>query len=376
MVMYISAAFQANLGATMHFNAIKEIVGKENVFVIDLRPDKQHREKNYIAYGKYKNYIGKLRRLSQGNMMFISNAIIKEICNIITEKNINAVFIEDSVYGNLVKSIKKKCSQIWVITFYHDLKADLFKQWIKNKNLVGKIECSIGIRQEKINQQYADVNLVFNKRDADLFTLYYGRRPEGIIALPAAVPDSCINNETVTRENETKTLLFVGKKYFPNLVGLRWFAKNVLPFLNPDITIQIVGQGLECMRDELTDFRFQVIGEVKSLDTYYREADIVIAPLFDGGGMKTKTVEALSYGKMFVGTKESLFGFWEEMDGSIRNKTVFQIDTAREWIETINRLSKTSIAKFNQNEFELFLNKFSYETARDKLKHYILEAGQ
>lgn len=38
----------------------------------------------------------------------------------------------------------------------------------------------------------------------------------------------------------------------------------------------------------------------------------MIAPLFDGGGMKSKTVEALSFGKIFVGTEESLFGFWEE----------------------------------------------------------------
>ena len=51
----------------------------------------------------------------------------------------------------------------------------------------------------------------------------------------------------------------------------------------------------------------------------------MIAPLFDGGGMKSKTVEALSFGKIFVGTEESLFGFWEEMDSDIRGKTSISV---------------------------------------------------
>ena len=374
MIMYISKSFQGNIGATMHYRALTELVGAENVFTINLQPEKKSKKKNYIAYGKYKNYVDRLIRWFQGNMMFISNTIINEICIIIEQQKIRTVFIEDSVFGNLVRQIKTKHPDVRVISFYHDIKANLYRQWRVHEKLVNKIEFSIGIKQELVNQKYADMNLTFNQRDADLFKKYYGKEPEGVIALPAPIPvPSPQANKRVVNENESKELLFVGKKYLPNIIGLRWFAKEVLPFLNENITINVVGRGLECMREKLIDPRFHVIGGVDSLDEYYRNSDIVIAPLFDGGGMKSKTVEALSYGKVFVGTKESLFGFWEVMGDRVRNHMVYQVDQAKAWIDTLNMLIESKIAKFNLEEYELFLNEFSYETAKRKLSHFILE---
>ena len=166
-------------------------------------------------------------------------------------------------------------------------------------------------------------------------------------------------------------MLFVGKKYLPNIHGLEWFYKNVLPQLKGEFEVQIVGRGLEYLKDVLIDSHFNVIGEVESLDEYYENADIVIAPLFEGGGMKSKTVEAISFGKTFVGTTESLFGFWEEMDDTIKEKSVMQCDTIDAWVTILNRLIDSEINKFNPTLFELFQQKFSYEAMRDMLKEYI-----
>lgn len=87
-----------------------------------------------------------------------------------------------------------------------------------------------------------------------------------------------------------------------------------MPKLNNNIIINIVGRGTEILKKELTDCRIRIYGSVDSLAPYYMGADVIIAPLFDGGGMKTKTVEALSYGKSIVATDEGLEGFWQEMD--------------------------------------------------------------
>ena len=76
-----------------------------------------------------------------------------------------------------------------MLSFYHDVKADLYKQWMDNeRTLKSKIEYTIGIRQEYVNQTYADINIVFNERDAKTYQVYYGKRPEAIIPLPAPVP--------------------------------------------------------------------------------------------------------------------------------------------------------------------------------------------
>lgn len=311
-----------------------------------------------------------LMRIPQETRYQVSNSIITDICKTIKERNIKIVFIEDSVFGNLVKKVKQKFPKVQVVTFYHDIKADLYPQWMKKeRNIISEIEFRIGIKQEALNQKVADVNVVFNTRDAEVFQKHYGKRPEAIIPLPAPVPS--IPNDimnSITEKDDKKHILFVGKKYYPNLVGFKWFVDNVLPSLTDNIQVDVVGRGLEELRNEYSDSRINVIGGVESLNPYYENADIVIAPLFDGGGMKSKTVEALSFGKIFVGTEESLFGFWEEMNSNIRGKTCYQCNTPEEWIQTINNLANDDIHKFNEDVFELFKAKFSYDVVRDKMK--------
>lgn len=371
MILYITKLEKGNIGADMHYKALCDIFGRENIFFINLSPtEKECRLQNYISYGKYKSVLDRVHRWMQGNMMFISNDIISEICEVINSNSIKTVFIEDSVFGNLVKKIKNRCKECNVLSFYHDVKADLYKQWMDNeRTLKSKIEYTIGIRQEYVNQKYADINIVFNERDAKTYQVYYGKRPEAILPLPAPVPS--ISHDimnSITEKDDKKHILFVGKKYYPNLVGFKWFVDNVLPSLTANIQVDVVGRGLEELRSEYSDPRINVIGGVESLNPYYENADIVIAPLFDGGGMKSKTVEALSFGKIFVGTEESLFGFWEEMDSDIRGKTCYQCNTQEEWIQTINNLANDDIHKFNEDVFELFKAKFSYDVIRDQLK--------
>lgn len=371
MILYITKLEKGNIGADMHYKALCDIFGRENIFFINLSPtEKECRLQNYISYGKYKSVLDRVHRWMQGNMMFISNDIISEICEVINSNSIKTVFIEDSVFGNLVKKIKNRCKECKVLSFYHDVKADLYKQWMDNeRTLKSKIEYTIGIRQEYVNQKYADINIVFNERDAKTYQVYYGKRPEAILPLPAPVPS--ISHDimnSITEKDDKKHILFVGKKYYPNLVGFKWFVDNVLPSLTANIQVDVVGRGLEELRSEYSDLRINVIGGVESLNPYYENADIVIAPLFDGGGMKSKTVEALSFGKIFVGTEESLFGFWEEMDSDIRGKTCYQCNTQEEWIQTINNLANDDIHKFNEDVFELFKAKFSYDVIRNQLK--------
>lgn len=374
MILYISKAFETNIAATMHLNALREFKGENEVFIIDLRPGEQSRHDNYIAYGKYRSAVDRIARWAQGNMMFISNSIISDICGIVQDKKIDTVFIEDSVFGNLVRCIKKRCPEVRVLSVYHDIKADLYPQWIKQGSWVSRIEFGIGIRQEWVNQKFADCNIVFHKRDADLFEKHYGRRPDQIMAISAPTPDfkfaTTLKIEQQDKSHKRK-LLFVGKNYFPNIVGLKWFYEKVMPHLTNHYILEVVGRGLEYLSSELTDSHVRVIGGVESLDGYYRDADIVIAPLFDGGGMKLKTVEAVSYGKTFVGTDESLVGFWEAMDDTIRNKSVFLCNTPEEWIEKLNALITGNTQKFNPELFDLFVKKFSYESSVDRLRQLI-----
>lgn len=367
MILYVSKRFETNIASQVHYKVLEDKFGKNNIYTVDLRLFEAKKKEHYIAYGKYKNKIKRIQQWLQGNTMYISNAIIDDICRIIYQNKIKLVFIEDSVFGSLVKRIKKQFPYIKVISFYHDMGADLFVQWARRENWMGKIECKLSIHQEKLNQKYCDVNIVFNQRDAELYKKYYGEMPDAIIPISTPVPNLNQNKEWDEENEDAVQILFVGSKYYPNIIGIHWFYKNVLPKLNKNIRINIVGRGTEMLKEEFTDSRVRIYGGVDLLAPYYLGADIVIAPLFDGGGMKTKTVEALSYGKCIMATDEGLEGFWQEMDEKIQNKFVFKSNSVNEWIDILNNLSVDKPEKFNGVIFELFKKRFSYEATRKDL---------
>ena len=372
MILYISK--RADVGSTTHLEALKEIYGDKNVFYVDFSFNKPYkREENYICYGKYNGQIERVKRIIQKNTMIISNKIIRELCEIIVNKDIDIIFSEESVIGSFYKQAKKIKKDIKIITFYHDIGADLFRQWRKQPGLLNKIENSLSIYQEKMCVKYGDYNWVFHQADFNKFNKFYGFDPDVMIPLaspePAAIKQ--IQDKEDIQSDKVKKLLFVGSSYYPNVIGIRWFVKNVLPELDKNIQLIIVGRGLEFLKKEFQDSRVNVVGTVETPVPYYLDADIFIAPLFDGGGMKVKSIEAISYGKCFVGTEESLHGFWEEFSDSVRNKFIYKVNTKEEWIAIINKLATQDTYKFNKTVFNDFYSHFSYETMKKSFEEQL-----
>lgn len=372
MILYISK--RADVGSTTHLEALKEIYGDKNVFYVDFSFNKPYkREENYICYGKYNGQIERVKRIIQKNTMIISNKIIRELCEIIVNKDIDIIFSEESVIGSFYKQAKKIKKDIKIITFYHDIGADLFRQWRKQPGLLNKIENSLSIYQEKMCVKYGDYNWVFHQADFNKFNKFYGLAPDIMIPLASPVPVAIkqIQDKEDIQSGKVKKLLFVGSSYYPNVIGIRWFVKNVLPELDKNIQLVIVGRGLEFLKKEFQDSRVNVVGTVETPVPYYLDADIFIAPLFDGGGMKVKSIEAISYGKCFVGTEESLHGFWEEFSDSVRNKFIYKVNTKEEWIEIINKLATQDTYKFNKTVFNDFYSHFSYETMKKSFEEQL-----
>lgn len=374
MILYISKRSKYDIGSVTHFQALKDIYGEENVIYIDFNfsmPPKN--EKNYICYGKYSGRVERLKRVIQRNTMIINNEIINNLCNIVKDENIDIIFSEESTLGAFYKQVKKTKKDVKIITFYHDIGADLFRQWRKQPGLLNKIENSLSIYQEKMCVKYGDYNWVFHQADFNKFNKFYGFDPDVMIPLASPVPAAIkrTQDKEDIQSDKVKKLLFVGSSYYPNVIGIRWFVKNVLPELDKNIQLIIVGRGLEFLKKEFQDSRVNVVGTVETPVPYYLDADIFIAPLFDGGGMKVKSIEAISYGKCFVGTEESLHGFWEEFSDSVRNKFIYKVNTKEEWIAIINKLATQDTYKFNKTVFNDFYSHFSYETMKKSFEEQL-----
>lgn len=103
--------------------------------------------------------------------------------------------------------------------------------------------------------------------------------------------------------------LMVGTNTQVNILGLEWFYEEVWPTVLekcPYATLNICG-GLS---KSAQTFSRNVIawGKVDDLDRFYTEAEVVVAPLLYGSGMKVKVTEALAHGKALVTTPEGVKG--------------------------------------------------------------------
>jgi hypothetical protein len=113
-----------------------------------------------------------------------------------------------------------------------------------------------------------------------------------------------------------KILLFNGTLgYKPNLDALDHILHKINPLLLADknfaYKIIICGNKLPAAYNGLFNYKVKNIiyaGFVDDINLYFKGADIFINPVIDGGGIKTKVVEALGYNCSVVSTESGAIG--------------------------------------------------------------------
>ena len=92
----------------------------------------------------------------------------------------------------------------------------------------------------------------------------------------------------------------------PNVAGVLWFARDVLPLIwarLPEARFVIVGKNPPAEVQALAaDPRIQVAGYVADPLPYLQAADAFVVPLFSGGGMRVKILDAWLWGLPIVST--------------------------------------------------------------------------
>jgi glycosyltransferase involved in cell wall biosynthesis len=189
--------------------------------------------------------------------------------------------------------------------------------------------------------------------------------------LPVSLKDSVNSNKLniLIEKNhliDQHCCLFVGSNFEANTQGLNWFIKKVMPSVN--IHLVIIGAGMSKAfynTDTIT-----VMDYVEDLSDYYINTDFVISPILSGGGMKTKTAEALMWGKAIIGTDEVFYGY--EIDNIAG---LYRCNNENEMIEKIQSIYHDGVSNFNPAIRELFLEKYSFNGTivmlKDFFKHYI-----
>ncbi len=363
---YICAKGQgAYMLSNSHYQSFCDLFGKENIDVVAIKTsDDENVNDKFIYLSGYRNRKDRFINLLCGYPNFYSKRIKKDIIKLIGKNAYNMIFFDNSYFGTTIRKIKKMYPGIPVLTFFHGVKANSGRQIIKNENCKPQNILTVvnNIKQEKKTTKYSDICILLNKREEEELIKYYNRKAD--LFLPIYYIDTA-KIENIKVENEFR-ILFVGGKFWPNILGIKWFANNVMPYLENKAKLYIVGKNMEELKNDI-DFKdkknIKVVGGTADLGYWYNSSDLVVGPIFHGDGMKTKTAEALMYGKRFIGTKEALCGY--------ENMEEFCCNTSEEFINLINQYIKEGINKYYPEMRLLYEQNYSVKSANDKINTLI-----
>lgn len=282
---------------------------KLNLFCVTNKANANHSESYPVS-----NILG------NSKFRYINPAYFFTLRRIIKKEKITHLILEHPYYGWLAILLKWFC-KIKLIVHSHNIEGLRFKS-------MNKWWWGILWHYEKMVHRQADHNFFIHDTDRDYAinnfkllllkctTITYGFEYP---AIPAA--NEQVNARTfICRKHNipeiNRILLFNGTLgYKPNLDALDTILQQINPLLLASAgfqyTIIICGNKLPIEYSGLEDYKGKNIiyaGFVDDINVYFKGVDVFINPVTDGGGIKTKLVEALGYNCSVVSTNSGANG--------------------------------------------------------------------
>jgi glycosyltransferase involved in cell wall biosynthesis len=139
---------------------------------------------------------------------------------------------------------------------------------------------------------------------------------------------------------ERLTIAFVGTlQYDPNRVAARFFAREVLPLIRrevPAATFRVVGAKPHLAGDLTDTPGVDVQGHVPDIERALADVDVVVAPIFFGGGTRLKVIEGWARQLPVVSTRVGAEGL-DAADG----ENLLLAETADEFGGAVLRIHRS-----------------------------------
>ena len=265
--------------------------------------------------------------LSNSGLRYINPFYFFTLSRIIREDKITHLIIEHPYYGWMGILLKWFC-KIKLIVHSHNIEGLRFKS-------TGKWWWGILWHYEKFTHRNADLNFFIHDNDRNYAIENFKLVPEKCITITYGFEHSSVpsaDERTAARKlicntynipSSEKILLFNGTLgYKPNLDAVDIILEKINPILLADknfkYKIIICGNKLPADYKGLIDYKEKNIiyaGFVDDIKLYFKGTDIFINPVIDGGGIKTKLVEALGYNLSVISSRSGAIGIFAEATG-------------------------------------------------------------
>lgn len=335
--------------STKNHNVLASIVGDDNIDTYYIHEETRKRNKwEYVSgcwYFLQHYYFG------------LSPQRVKTI--VAMAKEYDAVWIDRSLFGIIAKQLKENRYPGRILGFFHNVEQMYFDAKLNPKLPFRNIVLNCADINDRYACQYCDKIVTLNQRDDDELASRYGRRANELV--PIAFEDKYNLDTYPTEQTASMPLCLIVGSYFPaNVEGIEWFVKNVLPHV--DIRLRIVGKGMEKLQNESWMMpTIELIPNAPDLKSHFEEADMMVLPIFKGGGMKVKTCESLMYGKNILGTDEAWEGY--QID---KVKAGGLCNSADDFIDRIKEIQKSPIPRFNTYSRQVFVQNYTTEAIRQQ----------
>lgn len=210
--------------------------------------------------------------------------------DIIHKKGINVVLNQHNIEYRAMRSI-----------------ANTFHSFVKH--FIFKYEAS---RLQKFEDEVYKSGLIDGYTFVSLDDMRIFQDENSHVKVPCKVFSIGADDHGDVEHRNNRNVVIVGKmSYQPNIEGVLWFYQSVWPIVKkscPDSKLYIVGKDPVESLTEIDDKSVVVTGTVDSVEPYYANSAVVAIPIFSGGGVKTKLIEAASYGLPIITTPSGVLG--------------------------------------------------------------------
>lgn len=276
------------------------------------------------------------------------------------KNNYDFIWFDGSHYGGYLE--QARAAGLKTICFFHNVEYDFYQAKANvTKRLLDKLFVSFIKRNETKSVRNATLKIMLNERDNKRLEEIYEQRADYMLPTSFnAIPKESLTNRIGT--NDSKYLLFVGSNFYANQEAVEYLFTALAPRIA--YKIKIVGSICDNYHSTEVPPNVELEGRVDDLRPYYVNATAVISPILSGAGTKTKTIEALGYGKTILGSPEALKGIPAEFYPKIGK--LCQTDE-----DYLNGIKELSDSVFNEEAYEIFMKYYSSEAIFDNFLAFL-----
>ncbi len=282
------------------------------------------------------------------------------------------IYIDFTRWDFVVKRIRKSGYKGKIIVRAHNVEKDYLQvEYKSEKTLPSFIRLALAASREKYMIDEADIVLAITPEDKKRLIELYGTSEGKIYVCPVGVNSAKNRRENIINRETKLNCLITGSLWFgPNAEGTLWILNEVLPKVTDICRLTIAGANPnDEIRDVCKKKNAVLVESPESMKPYFETADMVLVSIFEGGGMKVKIAEAMSYNLPVVTTSHGKIGY-----KIVNHKNGFISDTPDGFASGIREfylMNQEERKQFLDEEWKLYEQNYSLEAICEVLQKVI-----